>query len=293
VGEYLTAIVTYSDFIEEQYVDPDSVTITFPEQKRNLIYIYLESMEITYADNAAGGAFKNNVISELTELAVANEDFSGEDDTLNGGNTLSGATWTIAGMFAQTAGLPLKIGISDNSMDSQSNFFPSITTLGDILEAEDYKNVLMIGSEATFAGRDHYFSSHGNYEIMDYTYAVDNSWIPENYYEFWGYEDEKLFENAKNELLELTSSDQLFNLTLLTADTHFEDGYVCELCDTVYGEKQYANVMHCSSTQVTEFVKWIQQQDFYANTTIVISGDHLTMDSDFCKDVEEDYERKV
>jgi phosphoglycerol transferase len=177
VGEYLTAIVTYSDFIEEQYVDPDSVTITFPEQKRNLIYIYLESMEITYADNAAGGAFKNNVISELTELAVANEDFSGEDDTLNGGNTLSGATWTIAGMFAQTAGLPLKIGISDNSMDSQSNFFPSITTLGDILEAEDYKNVLMIGSEATFAGRDHYFSSHGNYEIMDYTYAVDNSWI--------------------------------------------------------------------------------------------------------------------
>ncbi len=31
----------------------------------------------------------------------------------------------------------------------------------------------------------------------------------------------------------------------------------------------------------------------YENTTIVISGDHLTMDSDFCNDVSEDYERSV
>ena len=39
--------------------------------------------------------------------------------------------------------------------------------------------------------------------------------------------------------------------------------------------------------------KWIQQQDFYENTTIVISGDHLTMDSDFCEDVDSDYTRRV
>ena len=51
--------------------------------------------------------------------------------------------------------------------------------------------------------------------------------------------------------------------------------------------------MACSSKQVDEFVKWIQQQDFYENTTIVISGDHPTMDSDFCEDVDEDYTRKV
>ncbi len=44
---------------------------------------------------------------------------------------------------------------------------------------------------------------------------------------------------------------------------------------------------------MTEFVKWIQEQDFYENTTIVISGDHPTMDSDFCEDVDESYGRKV
>ena len=40
-------------------------------------------------------------------------------------------------------------------------------------------------------------------------------------------------------------------------------------------------------------MQWIQQQPFYENTTIVISGDHPTMDSDFCEDVPEDYIRKV
>ena len=51
--------------------------------------------------------------------------------------------------------------------------------------------------------------------------------------------------------------------------------------------------MACSSRQVSEFVKWIQQQDFYSNTTIVVTGDHLTMDSDFCDGVDDNYKRKV
>ena len=82
-------------------------------------------------------------------------------------------------------------------------------------------------------------------------------------------------------------------MTLLTVDTHFEDGYPCKICSDTYGDNQYANVMACSSRQVSEFVKWIQQQDFYSNTTIVVTGDHLTMDSDFCDGVDDNYKRKV
>ena len=51
--------------------------------------------------------------------------------------------------------------------------------------------------------------------------------------------------------------------------------------------------MACSSRQLNQFIKWIQEQPFYDNTTIILSGDHLTMDSDFCNDVSEDYERSV
>lgn len=138
-----------------------------------------------------------------------------------------------------------------------------------------------------------YFTDHGNYDIIDYQYAVENGWIPEDYYVWWGYEDSYLFEFAKEQLWDLSSQEEPFNLTMLTVDTHFEDGYVCEKCEDTYGDDQYANVMSCSSKQIAEFIQWIQKQDFYENTTIVLAGDHLTMDSDFCEDVSFDYERKT
>ena len=67
---------------------------------------------------------------------------------------------------------------------------------------------------------------------------------------------------------------------MLTADTHHVGGYVCEKCDNKYGE-QYENVYSCSSRQAYEFISWIKEQPFYENTTIVICGDHLSMDADY------------
>ncbi|MFR6375394.1 MAG: hypothetical protein ACLUN5_02370 [Oscillospiraceae bacterium] len=52
----------------------------------------------------------------------------------------------MGAMFAQTSGLPLKLGIELNSMDQYSAFFPGVTTLGDLLERAGYHNILMIGS---------------------------------------------------------------------------------------------------------------------------------------------------
>ncbi len=292
VTEYIKTTDASSDFIEQNYVDAGKVNLTFPDKERNLIYIFLESVETTYADKANGGGFEENCIPELTRLAEENECFS-SDGSLNGGIVFPGTTWTMGGMFAQTSGLPLKIDVGENMMSTQKNFFPGIKVLGDILKDRGYEQVLAIGSDAEFGGRKVYFSNHGDYTFHDINFFKDTGFIPEDYYAAWGMEDEKLFEYARNDLEELAKSDKPFNYTLLTIDTHFEDGYVCRLCKNEFGDDQYANVMACSSRQVTGFVEWIMQQDFYDNTTIVICGDHTTMDSDFCNDVSADYQRKV
>lgn len=293
VSAYANNQSEYSTFIDDNYVDPRDVALTFPERKRNLIYIYLESMENTYSSTENGGAFEQNVIPELTELSLQNENFSGDDQTLNGGYAMPGATWTIGAMFAQSTGLPMNIPIEKNSMNTQESFFPGIVSIGDILEDAGYSQTLMIGSDAEFGGRKLFYEEHGDYIIIDYKYALENNMIPYGYNVWWGYEDKRLFDFAKEELTDLAAQDEPFNLTLLTADTHFEDGYMCEDCPDLFGDNVYANVMACSSRQVSEFVQWVQEQPFYENTTIVISGDHLTMDSDFCEDVPEDYTRKV
>jgi phosphoglycerol transferase len=292
-GSYMESQGTYSTFIDDNYVDPAKVMLNFPEKKRNLIYIFLESMETTYADVENGGAFEENVIPELTELAQGNEDFSGENKELNGGYSMPGTTWTMGAMFAQTSGLPLNISINGNNMDTQDYFFPSIVTLGDILKNAGYEQSLMIGSDATFGGRRLYFSDHGDYEMLDYKYAKETEKIPADYKVAWGYEDQKLFDFAKEKLIEYLNKEEPFNLTLLTVDTHFEDGYPCKLCREEFEDNQYANVMACSSRQVNEFIEWIQQQSFYENTTIVLVGDHPTMDSDFCANVDKEYVRRV
>ena len=79
---------------------------------------------------------------------------------------------------------------------------------------------------------------------------------------------------------------------MLTADTHFVDGYQDETCDVNF-ESKYANSFDCSSKMIYEFIKWIKKQDFYKNTTIVIVGDHLTMQEDFYSEIDDDYQRGV
>ena len=298
VKEYLLSQRKESHFIEQNYVDPRTTKITFPDKKRNLIYIYLESMESTFASKGDGGGLDFNCIPELTTLAEENTNFS-NSDKLGGGYPAYGGTWTMAGIFSQTSGIPIKNSEQTDDVNAtlteQSSFSSQARNLEDILADEGYNQCFMIGSDATFGGRRAYFESHGKgqTEICDYNTAKENGQIPEDYYVWWGYEDQKLFANAQEKLTELSSKDEPFNFTMLTVDTHFEDGYVCEQCQNEFGDNQYANVMACSSRQVDAFVKWIQQQPFYENTTIVISGDHLTMDSDFCNDVSEDYERSV
>ena len=293
IGEWIENEAKTSEFIEEHYADPAVTEVTFPEKKRNLIYIYLESVEVTFADKAKGGAFDYNCIPELTALAEENEDFSGDSGELEGGIALPGTTWTMGAMFGMTSGLPLKVSLGNNQMSSQNSFFPDIRTMGDILAEEGYKQTLLIGSDAAFAGRKLYFTGHGGFRIQDYNYARDNGLIPQGYKVWWGFEDERLFSQARETLLELAAGDEPFNLTMLTVDTHFPNGYVCDLCREDFENNQYANVFACSSRQTAEFIDWIRQQDFYENTTIVISGDHPTMDKHFCEDVDKDYVRKT
>ena len=290
LGLYIRGLLSESTFISDHYADPDKVKITFPEKKRNLLFIYLESMEVGYADKAHGGIFDENTIPFLTYLGQQNEMFTNDKNSLNGAHSLYGSTYTMGGMVATTSGLPIK---RDVHLSSLNELYPGVTVLGDILKDEGYRQILLLGSDATFGGRRNYFSEHGNYEMHDYYYAKERELIPQDYDVWWGYEDEKLFEFAKQDLLQLSEEEVPFNYTLLTADTHFEDGYVCRRCGNEFGDDQYRNVISCSDRQVTEFILWVQQQPFYENTTIVITGDHPTMDSDLMQDAPDDYERKV
>lgn len=290
IGTYIINQFDSSTFIEEEYVEPSTAKLEFPEQKRNLIYIFLESMERTYTSVENGGLSENDLIPELSKLAKQNEDFS-DTGEIGGAYVLDGGGWTSAAMTSQTTGVPLKLKIDGNSLGKYNSFLEGAYSIGEILKENGYENFLLLGSDSEFGGRDSLFKQHGNYTISDFWTAKLDKKIDKSVW--WGYTDDKLFEFAKEELLRLAETGQPFNFTTLTTDTHFEDGYLCKDCGNQWDE-QYKNVISCSSKRVAEFIKWIQKQEFYENTTIVVTGDHLTMQEGFFEIEEEsEYNKKV
>ena len=292
IMDYIKNMYTESNFFIKNYVIPHDIEITF-SNKKNLIYIYLESMETTYADKKNGGNYKINYIPELTTIAQSNISFS-NNNQLGGPYITSGATWTMGGIIAQSSGVPYKAMLTNSLTDEYNEtekFFPGIKSLGDILEDNGYKNYLMIGSDAKFGGRDKFFSEHGNYTIYDYYTSIKDEIIPEDYYVFWGIEDEKLYEYAKIKLKEISKQKQPFNFQLLTVNTHNPDGYVSEQCEKNY-DNEYLNSVACSSYEINKFLEWLKKQDFYKNTTIVLVGDHLSMNS-YSFDGLDEYDRNL
>lgn len=294
--DYIYANSHSGTVYEENYVSPTDISINFPDEKRNLIYIFIESLETSFFSENHGGALKNEVIPELYRLASDNINFS-TNDSVGGFYAPYGATWTIGAMIAQTSGVHLYVpsGIDGNSLsDYFKEFLPGLTTINDILHNEGYYQTLMVGSDSSFGGRKQYFTQHGIDAVYDLFTARDEGLVPQNYDVWWGMEDLYVYEYAKQKLNEISSDiNRPFSFTMLTADTHHVDGYVCKYCESEYSE-QYENVFSCASRQLNDFIEWIKQQPFYENTTIVICGDHTTMDGGYLsRNVSSSYSRAI
>lgn len=289
---YIKDSIKTSTFIEEHYINPKDVNIVLPDKKKNVIVLFLESMESSYADVASGGIIEENLIPNLTKIANDNVNFS-NTNKLGGARMTFGATWTAAAMSTQLSGVNYKVNLSIDKIEKSTDFLPGLYYLGDILKDNGYNNELLIGSKAIFGNRKSLFGTHGDHFIFDWSYMVSNGLKKdEDHNGWWGLEDSELFGFAKDELIRLASEDKPFNLTMLTVDTHFEDGFLSSKCDKRFDD-QYKNVIYCNDGMINEFIDWIKNQDFYEDTTIILIGDHLTMDVDFFDNYDKNYTRTV
>ena len=280
--------VDLNDIFAKGYTDPRQVYISDKDgNAKNLICIYLESMETTYGSKMQSDG--TNYIPNLTALADEYTSFS-NGDGLGGFVSLQGSGWTMGALLATTSGIPFLLAEtgenSNNSLGKDGTFLDGVVTLGDILEYKGYKQEFLCGSKASFGGRKTYFEVHGNYKIFDLQSARDAGYVAADYDNgFWGIEDSILYDIARDELTKLAEGDAPFNFTMLTVDTHHVGGYVCSECGDEY-TKKLGNVVACADSQLYSFVSWCMEQDFYEDSVIVIMGDHPRMDSQLVKGVD-------
>ena len=229
LDEYIFNKCSDTNIYENYYVDTNSVNITLPKNKRNLIIIYLESMEASLFSKENGGAFDHSIIPELEEIALNNTSFS-NTNLLGGAYTLTSTSFTISSLVASTTGTPVNIKLFDGYTKDKP-FMRNVKSLGNILSDNGYKLELIQGSEKEFGALDLYSIDNGNYKIFDNNSAKEKGLIAKDYFEWWGIEDRKVLEFSKEELKELSNGDKPFMLMLFTMDTHFKDGYQDNSCE--------------------------------------------------------------
>ncbi len=280
----------YGNFYEENYIEPKKVNIKSPRKKKNLIMIFAESMESTYADSKY---FGDNIIPSLTSLAEENINFS-HTAKLGGFQNLKGAKYTMAAIVAQSCAIPLRLPIQAARFHPQRGFLPGATCLFDVLAKDGYDLTFMQGTSKNSYGLNKFLDTHGNPRIFDWNYYSERDHLRANkikkqkgkYKPLFNkvIRDEPLFNYAKVELSRLASQNKPFAFVMATLDTHFGvEHFDKQNCEIKYhskdflDEQYFKNVVSCSDEKIAAFVEWVKQQPFYDNTEIVIVGDHLTM----------------
>lgn len=253
------------DHFAENYVDPQGVTLTVGPQRRNLILIYVESLEQAYGD---AELFGRDLLAPLRRLG---------GHSFPSYRPVPGTTWTIASMVATQCGVPLKV-YAESDLDQTGAgkvFLPGATCLGDVLQAHGYRNVFLGGASLSFAGKGTFLRDHGYAEAWGRKEWERSPLAVRDRNAAWGLYDNKLLENARLKLAELHAAGQPFNLTILTLDTHNPFGFLSPTCREA-GVVDFKGIVTCSAEHIARFVEFAQTQGYLKNTVVVIIGDHLT-----------------
>ena len=263
----------HSSFYIKEYINPDSIEIKFNE-KRNLILIFLESMEYNFQDSANGGNLSRNLIPEITDFIKNEQSF------IPGGTQVTGLGWTFAAIIANTCGIPLTLPSTANTSVYQKNFLPQVTCLTDILMRNGYNFVVSQGSNLKFCEFDDFLSTHSSPQAFGLMEYLKDERVKKDSSVFWGINDKLHYDLVKEQISKLAVQDKPWAVWLFTIDTHSPFGYLhpdCAPDTSVSQEKQYPFVIRCASRQAYDFIEWAKQQEWFGTTTIVVVGDHATM----------------
>lgn len=255
------------DYFTPNYVHPEKVQVA-ADQPKNLVLIYVESLEATYGN---ADLFGKDLLQPLK--AAGGRSFARFP-------AAPGTEWTIAGIIASQCGLPLKrVSVyNENDQGQQvSSYLPNARCLPDMLAGLGYHNVFMGGASLDFSGKGLYLRNHGYHELYGKEEWVAGGVDPASLEDWWGLHDDDLFANARKKVTELHASGEPFNLTLLTVDTHGPRGYASKACAGVPKAGRFENIVECTARQVADFVRFIETSGYMENTRVVVLGDHLAM----------------
>lgn len=262
------------DFYTKEYIDPDSLKISFSE-KRNLILILLESIEYNFQDSANGGTLPQNLIPEITNYIKTEQSF------IPGGTQITGTGWTMADVVAKTCGIPLMLSPSQPDHPTpHGKFIPGASCLTDILHQHGYVTIVSKGADLKFSGMEAFVKTH----LVDEGYGrneyLQQGLIDQSILNEWGVPDSAHYALIKKHIERLSATNKPWAVWMITLNTHTPYGAndpACHIPENALNWERLHSNIHCSSQQLDDFIKWAKKQEWFEHTTIAVMGDHATM----------------
>ncbi|MEZ5779297.1 MAG: sulfatase-like hydrolase/transferase [Paracoccaceae bacterium] len=269
-------IVPERDVVEPEIVDR-------PDRKKNLVILYVESLERTYRDMPLTAPLFAP-LARIEDAGISARGIGG----------LEGTNFSAGGMVATQCGLPLyprgmlHVGATGlHNPDAEvdfAGFMPHTTCLGDILRQEGYVASYLNGSDLRLFSLGEFFGSHGYDRLLGLESFPNHE--TEARKNIWGVNDSVLFEHAKRELHALVAQDRPFLLALLTVNTHGPDGIDDDGCETPDNSPNpLGTAIHCTGVQVQDLIDEIGRMGIADDTIIAVMSDHIAMKNSFSREL--------
>ncbi|KAB7615549.1 sulfatase-like hydrolase/transferase [Amylibacter sp. SFDW26] len=253
----------------DERVHPPQI-LSKPDIKKNLVIIYLESVERSYAEIPEIKPFYEP-ISTLSDQAI---DFTNIIQT-------TGTNFTIAGIIATQCGIPLlsnglkTIFFKNDIEASMSQFLPKVHCLGDQLQQDGYILSYMNGASLDKFSKRSFLNGHGYTRLLDKANVADAKKSGRT--NVWGLNDALLFDLAIKEFDTLASQQKPFVQSMLTISTHGPDAFLDRNCvPTIGAISQIPRAIECTGNLVGEFVNHIKNSPSGENTIVIVLSDHLS-----------------
>ena len=244
-----------------------AVTNTGTEQKPNVIFIGLESLNARFMERFGN---TENWTPTLDSLIKESVFFS---------NIYATGTRTIRGLEAISLAIPPTPGRSIVKRDGNKNLF----TIGEVFKQKGYSRTFLVGGDGHFDNMTNFFS-HNGFDIvdrkkkhrLDQELPTKRTRIEDNEVSFenaWATCDEDLYAKLLSYADEQHNSKQPFFNLVMTSSNHQPYTYPKGVVDEK-DKGTRAGAVKYSDKALQQFLKKAKSKPWFENTVFVIMADH-------------------
>ncbi len=266
-----------NDFIGKNYLFEKIIDIN--NEKRNLILIYVESLDQVFSNKTK---FGENLLKPLYNIPIKSAE-------IQNFYQIPGYSFTINSLVATHCGIPAKpIGFfKASNLKNIKKFLPNIKCLGDYTNELNYRNLFITSDQIENFGVKYFLMNHKYLESNIYDlnklkqlgYETSKKAWRGNKNKFGGIHDDILLQASFDVIKKNLKKSEPFFLSIYTLDTHGPKGYPNPIClksmfNDLEIEKNFTikNSVICTVTYLADFITKIEALN--QPIDIVILGDH-------------------